>query len=110
MEERIVKKLMTSVKCSNCGQNYEMRYVKIIGNQDNLWFFQVTCSSCHSRYLIAAVITQNKYPQIISDLTEAEFSKFKSTSVLTADDVLDMHGFLSEFDGDFAKLFSSKKV
>ena len=31
MEERIVKKLMTSVKCTGCGQKYEMRDVKILG-------------------------------------------------------------------------------
>jgi len=28
MEERIVKKLMTSVKCTSCGQNYQMHDVK----------------------------------------------------------------------------------
>ena len=58
MEERIVKKLMTSVKCTNCGRNYQMRDVKILGNHEDIWFLQVSCSSCHSRYLITAVIDQ----------------------------------------------------
>jgi hypothetical protein len=110
MEERIVKKLMTSVKCSNCGQNYQTCNVKILGNHQDLWFLQVSCSSCHSRYLITAVIDQERNHDIVSDLTDAEFSRFKSYHDLTADDVLDMHTFLNEFDGNFSGLFDFKRA
>jgi hypothetical protein len=110
MEERIVKKLMTSVKCTCCGQNYEMRDVKILGNHYRLYFLQVTCSSCHSRYLITAVINDSKNPDIISDLTDTESIRFKDFQVPGADDVLDMHSYLKEFHGDFYSLFGDKKV
>jgi hypothetical protein len=110
MEERIVKKLMASVKCTNCGQNYQMRNVKILGNHQDLWFLQVSCSSCHSRYLITAVINQDSNPDIVSDLTDVEFTKFNHSRTLNADDVLDMYSFLKEFDGDFSGLFGYKKV
>jgi transcription elongation factor Elf1 len=110
MEERIVKKLMTSVKCTSCGQNYQMHDVKILGNHQDLYFLQVSCSSCHSRFLITAVINQSSNPDIISDLTDAEFAKFKNARVLNADDVLDMHSFLKEFNSDFCGLFGYKKV
>ncbi|MDD5288624.1 MAG: hypothetical protein PHY28_05875 [Dehalococcoidales bacterium] len=110
MEERIVKKLMTSVKCTACGQNYLMRDVKILGNHQDLWFLQVSCSSCHSRYIIAAVIRQDKNLEIISDLTDAELPRFKNSRSLNADDVLDMHAFLNDFDGDFSGLFGYHKV
>ena len=109
MEEHIVKKLMTTVKCTNCGQNYEMRDVKILGNHQDLYFLQVSCSSCHSRYLITAVINDRKNPEIVSDLTDTESIKFKDSQVPGADDVLDMHSYLKEFDGDFSGLFSYKK-
>lgn len=109
MEERIVKKLMTSVRCTSCGQNYEMRDVKILGNHQDLYFLQVSCSSCHSHFLITAVIN-DKSPDIISDLTNAEFTKFKNAGALNTDDVLDMHSYLKEFNGDFCGLFGSKKV
>ena len=110
MEEHIVKKLMTSVKCTSCGQNYQMHDVKILGNHQDLYFLQVSCSSCHSRFLITAVINQTSNPEIISDLTDAEFAKFKNARALTADDVLDMHTFLKEFNSDFCGLFGYKKV
>ena len=109
MEERVVKKLMTSVKCSSCGQNYHMRNVKIIGNHQDLWFLQTSCSSCHSRYLITAIINQDENPGMVSDLTDAEFTKFEHSRALNADDVLDMHSFLKDFNGDFSGLFGYKK-
>jgi len=31
MEERTVKKLMTSLKCTSCGHNYQMDDVKVLG-------------------------------------------------------------------------------
>ena len=108
MEERIVKKLMTSVKCTSCGQNYQMRDVQILGNHQDLYFLQVACSSCHNRYLITAVIN-DKNPDIVSDLTDTEFTKFKLSRALHANDVLDMHSYLKEFDGDFCGLFGYKK-
>ena len=110
MEEHIVKKLMTSVKCTNCGQNYQMRDVKILGNHQDLYFLQVSCSSCHSRFLITAVINQSRNPEIVSDLTDAEFIKFKDARILNADDVLDMHSFLKDFKGDISGLLGYKKV
>jgi len=109
MEERIVKKLMTSVKCTSCGQNYQMRDVQILGNHQDLYSLQVSCSLCHNRYLITAVIN-DKNPDIVSDLTDAEFTKFKLSRALNANDVLDMHAYLKEFDGDFCGLFGYKKV
>jgi hypothetical protein len=56
------------------------------------------------------VINQTSNPDIISDLTDAEFAKFKNARALTADDVLDMHTFLKEFNSDFSGLFGYKKV
>lgn len=110
MDEHIVKRLMTSVKCNNCGRNYHMRDIKVIGNHEEIWFLQVYCPSCHGRYLITAVIDQEKKLELVSDLTEFEFSKFKNSMALNADDVLDMHAFLKEFDGDFSRLFNYKRV
>jgi hypothetical protein len=110
MEERVVKKLMTSVKCTDCGKNYQVRDVKILGNHEDLWFLQVSCSSCHNRYLITAVINEDGNPDMVSDLTGAELTRFKDSNTPTDDDVLDMHSFLKDFNGDFSGLFGYKKV
>jgi ribosomal protein L44E len=109
MEERVIKRLMTSVKCSSCGQNYAGRNVQVIGHHHGLWFISAYCSSCRTHYLLAATVNREK-AEIVSDLTETEFVRFKKSRAPTADDILDMHSFLKQFDGDFTRLFGRERV
>ena len=108
MEEKLIKKFMTSIKCSVCGQRYEVDNVKVLGHQEDLWFLSVFCSVCQTQCLVAAVIKEGKAPTVITDLTEAELDKFEKIDALTTDEVLDMHSFLKSFDGNFSQLFSQK--
>ena len=105
MEEGIIKKLITSMKCSACGQCYEVGNIEILGHHEDLWFLSVFCPSCRSQYLVAAVVSAERVPEIITDLTGAELVRLRDAGRLTADEVLDMHSFLKEFDGDFSRLF-----
>jgi len=108
MEEKLIKRFMTSIKCSFCGQHYEVNNVKVLGHQEDLWFLSVFCSACQTQALVAAVVKEGKAPKVTTDLTEAELDKFKEMDKLTADETLDMHSFLKGFDGDFSQLFSQK--
>ena len=105
VNESIIKKLMSSIKCAVCGQCYEEDSIKIIGHQEDLWFLDVSCPVCHTQCLAAATVKEDKAPQVITDLTGAEQEKFGGVDRLTADEVLDMHNFLKNFDGDFSRLF-----
>ena len=109
VNEGIIKKLMSSVKCAVCGQPYEEDDIKILGHQEDLWFLRVSCSVCHTRCLAAAVIKEDRAPEVITDLTEAEQKKFSNMARLTADEVIDMHNFLKTFDGSFSQLLASNK-
>jgi hypothetical protein len=109
MGEHGIKRLMTSVKCSSCGQNYIARNVQILGHHHGLWFISAYCSSCHTHYLLVATVNEQK-TDIVTDLTESEFDRFKKSFAPTADDILDMHGFLKTFQGDFAQLFGRERV
>jgi hypothetical protein len=110
MEERVVKKLMTSVKCTSCGQNYHSADVEITGHHFDLYFLQVCCSSCHSRFMLTVVVTVGKNPEIITDLNPSELADSRHSDIPTANDVLDMHAYLRQFNGDFNGLFGFKKV
>ncbi len=109
MEDRTIKRLMTSIKCSSCGQDYKGHNVKVIGHHLGLWFISAYCSSCHSHSLLAVTVGKEK-AQIYTDLTEAELARFKKSGVPTSDDILDMHNFLKEFNGDFTQLFGRERV
>ena len=108
MEEKLIKRFMTSIKCSVCGQRYEVNNVKVLGHQEDLWFLSVLCSACQTQALVAAVVKEGRAPKVTTDLTETELDKFKEMDKLTADEALDMHSFLKGFDGDFSQLFSQK--
>jgi len=106
MEENLIKRFMTSIKCSTCRQRYEVDNVKVLGHQEDLWFLSVFCPACQTQCLVAAVIKEGKVPKITTDLSEAELGKFKRMDKLTSNEVLDMHSFLKDFDGDFSRLFN----
>ena len=109
MEETFIKRLVTSIKCAVCGQHYEVDNINVLGHHENLWFLKTRCSACHTQCLVAAVIKENKPPEVITDLTEAELDRFKNMGVITANEVLDIHNFLEDFSGDFSQLFSQQE-
>jgi len=107
MEERLIKRLMTSMKCDCCGQHYEVYNIDVLGHREDLWFLRALCSACHTQCLVAAVIREGRMSEAVTDLTEAELDKF-GDNVIEADDVLNMYDFLNDFDGDFSQLFGQK--
>ena len=108
MEESLIKKLVASVICSVCGQRYKADNIDVLGHEDDLWFLRVSCPACNTQYLVAAIIREDRVTEVVTDLTEAELDRFRNMDKLTPDDVLDMHNFLRDFDGDFPRLFSLK--
>jgi len=109
MKENRIKRLVASIKCSSCGQNYEISDIDVLGHSEDLWFLRVLCTACKNQCLVAAIIGAEKVPVAVTDLTEAEINKFAGADVVGADDVLRMHSFLKEFDGDFACLFGQEQ-
>ncbi len=108
MDEQFIKRLITTIKCGVCGHHYEGSNVRILGHRDDLWFLSVFCPACRSQGLMAAVINEGRLPELVTDLTEEEYARFCPLVVVVADDVLDVHNFLRDFDGDFSRLFSKE--
>ncbi len=105
MEERLIKKLMTSMKCDSCGQHYEMSGIDIIGHREDLWFLRVFCPACHTRCLVAAVVKESRVSGVVAGPGEEAPDRF-GKSTIDVDDVLGMHDFLKDFDGDFSQLLA----
>ena len=80
--------------------------MKVLGHDDDVWFVSAYCPTCSSHSLVAAVIKEGPLPDFITDLTDDDFDRFSETEEVTADDVLDIHSFLKEFDGDFSSLLT----
>jgi hypothetical protein len=107
MDDKFIKKLLSNMKCSVCGKHYEPSNINVLGHREDLWFISVFCPSCKSQGLVAAVVKEGKAPEVITDLRDGEESRF--SVAVDSDDVLDMHSFLKEFDGDFGALLPEEK-
>jgi len=105
MDEGFIKRLVATIKCGVCSQRYQGGNVRILGHYGDLWFLSVYCSACHSQGLVAAVIKEGQVPTLITDLTEREYDKFREMGVVSDNDLLDIHNFLKNFDGDFSHIF-----
>ena len=109
MEEGLLKKLMSSIKCGSCGKNFTAHNVEVLGNNDEMWFLQAICSACHTQSLVVAIIQKCNESSGVTDLTKAELVEFDTVGMVDADDLLDMHHFLKGFDGDFSCIFRQGK-
>jgi len=110
MEENSLKKFLTSIKCSACGQHYLRGNIEVLGHREDLWFLSVFCPNCRAHYLIVAVVTGEKVYEVVTDLSEGELDRFRGVGRVTSDEVLDMHSFLKSFDGDFSRIFEREQV
>jgi len=59
---------------------------------------------------VAAIIKEDRMPELVTDLTEAELDGFRNMGVPTANEMLDMHHFLKNFNGDFSQLFKQRQA
>lgn len=116
-------------RCSVCHREFLTDDLKVIRREQGFWVIAVTCNDCHNRNLVAAVLNDGDTAEARSALRELSRSagydiQFGDEPAVTdapfgeghdvdpgpavdAGDVLDMHEFLQEFDGDFQRLFRS---
>jgi chromosome condensin MukBEF MukE localization factor len=58
---------------------------------------------------VAAVVREDKVVEEADDLTTDEMDKNQGRAI-EIDDMLDMHNFLIDFDGDFSSFFGQEKL
>lgn len=114
-------------RCVVCHREYEMADITSVQRKPGVWTLMVQCEQCRSRNYIAAVTNDGSAEDAIFEvqsLTRRALSDAKTDpseqpeapiseapphgSPVTAGDVVDMHDFLKDFDGDFARLFRSR--
>lgn len=103
-ESNNIKKFIADMKCRRCGQHYELDNIDAVGRLADLLLFTIYCPSCNKTVLAIVDIKGDKETKAATDLTEAEKSHFSVP--IGSSDILDMHSFLKDFNGDFAALFT----
>ena len=115
-------------RCSVCHREFGADDLNVIRRERGFWVIAVTCEDCHNRNLVAAVLNDGDTAEARSALRELSRSNGYDSAcveetggcppagpghaprpaagpVVSAGDVVDMHEFLTDFDGDFKRLF-----
>jgi hypothetical protein len=108
-------------RCTVCHHEFDANDIHVISRKPDIWTMLVECTDCHSRNFVAAVLNDGDpkeaqlalrrlSEQAIKEIKEPEEPAIASEAPesgerVDAGDVIDMHDFLSDFDGDFKTLF-----
>ncbi len=105
-------------RCSVCHHEFVQDDIRIVSRTQDMWMMVVTCTECHARNFVAAVLGDGDPAEAqlaLRRLSEAPSGidlqpedTLPAGDPVSIDDVLEMHGFLSGFDGDFNRLFGSR--
>lgn len=103
-------------RCTVCHRGFETEDVHVLSRKSDMWMLMVSCSECHARNFVAAVIGDGDAEEAqlalrrlgeehIGTQAELDDEEVPTGDPVSVDDVLDMHSFLTGFDGDFQDLF-----
>jgi len=105
-KRRLVLKLVTHLCCGRCGQPYNPHDFDLVERQESVWRLGIECRHCHSAAHILILMQPGAAPEPPSDLTPEEKQAASGCPPISADDVLDIHQWLRQFDGDFQSHFA----
>ena len=100
-----VRQLLENIRCVVCSEQYDESDVSIMGQQDELWMLMVSCHRCETQGIILAMVKEDEQIEVLTDLTPEELAEATDLPPISGDDVLDVHRFLRDFEGDLVELF-----
>jgi len=99
--KQIMKHLKKNLPCSTCGKKFTDEGISLISSLNNALLFHFTCAGCKNELIAeVSIIEQTQSVNRLNINT-------KKADAVKPNDVLDIHNFLNNFDGDFIRLFSN---
>ena len=113
--------LKKTLPCSQCTAAYDNSDIEVLSTFDDQGLFNLNCNKCSNQLLVHITISDDE--KQISEpkkngrhnirshraLTEKDITTTVHGPNISTDDVIDMHTFLNQFNGDFKKLFSKQQ-
>lgn len=108
IRQAFIRHLVATLQCVSCGERYTRNDIYVLGHHEDVWVSAVVCNRCGTQGLVFA--TQRAGNQFDMPSSEAEeLAALEQLPPLSIDDVLDMHAFLRDFEGDVHALFSESQ-
>ena len=106
--KQLLQQLKDEITCPRCNEHYDESEITIVGSLNDETYLHLTCSECGSQAIVNAVINRHNKARKHKGLKVRNLDKPLFEEV-TANDVIEMHTFLENFEGDFKNLFSKTK-
>jgi len=106
-KRRLILRLVARLRCAECGQQYAAQDFSLVHRHRDVWVLATRCRHCGEACHVVVFMRLDAEPEPVVDLTAEEMKIAGQWPPITADDVLDVHELLQEFDGDLAELFAS---
>ncbi len=98
--EQLIRYLVAHMKCVACDHPYRPDDFEVLDEGASVLVLLMTCHHCQTQGLLVAFV-QEQEPEPRKDRQVKERGE---SEPITADDVLNMHRFLKDFEGDFDTL------
>ena len=109
--QKMIELLSLVLHCPVCGNKYNAENTNLIDRsefdrgEDASLLVHTDCERCKSSVVFSISM---EGPEIFSvgmvtDLTSADAMKFKNSSEVSVDEVIEFHDFLENFDGNFER-------
>jgi hypothetical protein len=107
-------------RCSVCHRGFEPDDVHVLSRKSDMWMLLVSCGECQARNFVAAVIGDGDAEEAQLALRRLGEEHVRTRTDIepeddgvpgepvSVDDVIEIHQFLQEFDGDFEALFRNR--
>ena len=107
-------------RCSVCHRGFEPDDVHVLSRKSDMWMLMVSCGECQARNFVAAVIGDGDAEEAQLALRRLGEEHVRTRTGIepeddgvpgepvSVDDVIEIHQFLQEFDGDFKALFQDR--
>jgi hypothetical protein len=104
-KRRLILRLIAQIRCMECGRPYDPHDFVLVQRRQDMWVLSTRCRHCDEPCHVVVFMEPAAEPEPVTDLTPKELEVSDQWPPITADDVLDVHMFLREFEGDFEELF-----
>ena len=121
--EKQIKRIVLNrmERCGVCHHVFVPDDIHVLSRRSDMWMMLVECTECHARNFVAAVLgdgdpseaqlalrrlsEQGARGQLGPGTGADDAPAAPAPERVSVDDLLDLHEFLRDFDGDFQKLF-----
>ena len=90
--------------CSECGENMAECHIHVLSYHGSRALVRVMCKNCRDEHLLQIIIQGD-----LTEVAEAVDEGLpKNLEPISADEILDLRGFLQQHVGDFKSLFKKE--